>query len=418
MNADRPAADAAELGAETPSRETSTVLVINSGSSSLKFQLVDPVGGEVFATGIVERVGLPEGAARITAGDAYVPWSGPVPDHTRAMEIVAQLFESAGLALADANVVAVGHRVVQGGARFAEPQLIDSWVRDQIHSLGALAPLHNYAAVDGIDGARALLPDIPHVAVFDTAFFAALPESSRTYALNKAVADEYRIRRYGAHGTSHKYISELVPQILDRDPSDFRQIVMHLGNGASASAVRDGRPIDTSMGLTPLEGLVMGTRTGDIDASVYVHLHRQAGMSAEEVDTLLNKQSGMQGMCGMSDFRDIETAIRNGDQQAAVALDVYAHRLRKYIGGYAFALERLDAITFTAGIGENAALVRERALAGLEGFGIVLDLEANGRRSSEPRIISAPESAVAVLVVPTNEELEIARQVLAEVTEG
>lgn len=396
---------------------TETVLVINSGSSSLKFQLVDPVGGEVFATGIVERVGLPEGQARIEAGAVQVPWSGPVPDHTAAMAVVTDLFDRAGLALADAGVVAVGHRVVQGGARFSAPTLIDQWVRDQIHDLGALAPLHNYAAVDGIDGARALLPDLPHVAVFDTAFFSSLPPASRMYALNKQVADEYRIRRYGAHGTSHQLISGLVPGILGRDPGDFRQVVLHLGNGASASAVRDGSPVDTSMGLTPLEGLVMGTRTGDIDPSVYIHLHRQAGMSPEEVDTLLNKRSGMQGLCGMSDFRDIQAAVEAGHRDAALALDVYIHRLRTYIGSYAFALGRLDAITFTAGIGENVALVRERALEGLESFGIRLDLERNAERSREARVISADDSAVAVLVVPTNEELAIAQQTL-ELTRG
>ncbi len=405
-------ADSAELAPAVPSADAPTVLVINSGSSSLKFQLVEPTGGEVFASGIVERVGLEEGSARISAGESYAPWSGPVPDHTEAMRVVRHLFDEVGIALDDAHIAAVGHRVVQGGARFSEPQIVDQWVRDQVHALGSLAPLHNYAAVAGIDGARELLPDIPHVVVFDTAFFSALPAASRTYALNKQVADEYRIRRYGAHGTSHQYIAEQVPGILGRDAADFRQIVLHLGNGASASAVRDGSPVDTSMGLTPLEGLVMGTRTGDIDPSVYVHLNRQAGMSPEDVDTLLNKQSGMQGLCGMSDFRDIEAAIGHGDEDAALAMDVYIHRLRKYIGSYAFALGGLDAITFTAGIGENVALVRRRALEGLEGFGIRLDEERNTARSREARVISADDSAVAVLVVPTNEELAIARQAL------
>lgn len=390
-----------------------TVLVINSGSSSLKFQLVDPEGGEVFASGIVERIGQSEGAARISADEITIPQSGPVPDHTAAMRLVVDLFEKIGLALGDAHVVAVGHRVVQGGARFAEPVRIDRWVRDQIHDLGKLAPLHNYAAVDGIDGARALLPSVPHVAVFDTSFFAALPPAANTYALEKKLADEYRIRRYGAHGTSHQYISEQVPGILGRDPQDFRQIVLHLGNGASASAVRDGAPMDTSMGLTPLEGLVMGTRTGDIDPSVYVHLHRQAGMSPDEVDTVMNKRSGMQGLCGMSDFRDVEAAIEAGDPDAALAMDVYVHRLRKYIGAYAFVLGRLDAITFTAGIGENVALVRARVLEGLETFGIRVDEQRNRERSRGPRVVSAADSEVAVLVVPTDEELAIAREALA-----
>ena len=406
------AADSAELGPQTPSRGTPVVLVINSGSSSLKFQLVDPIGGEVFASGIVERVGQPEGSGRIAAGESQYPWTGPVPDHTAAMRVVTKLFDAVGLSLADANVAAVGHRVVQGGARFAEPQIVDKWVRDQVYELGALAPLHNYAAVAGIDGARELLPDIPHVVVFDTAFFSQLPPASRNYALNKQVADEYRIHRYGAHGTSHEFIAKQVPGILGRDAEGLRQIVLHLGNGASTSAVLGGRPIDTSMGLTPLQGLVMGTRSGDIDPSVYVHLNRQAGMSPEQVDTLLNKQSGMQGLCGMSDFRDIQAAVERGEEDATLAMDIYAHRLRLYIGGYAFALGGLDAITFTAGIGENVAMVRKRALEGLEGFGIVLDDERNEQRSREARVISADDSQVAVLVVPTNEELAIAQQAL------
>jgi acetate kinase len=404
------------VGSGRPRGEAETVLVINSGSSSLKFQLTDPDTETVFATGIVERIGQESSDARIEAGGAFVPFTGEVRDHTEGMRVVARLFDQVGLSLADAHVAAVGHRVVQGGARFTSPKLIDNWVRDQIFDLGSLAPLHNPAAVDGIDGARALLPSIPHVAVFDTAFFSQLPDYSRTYALNKDVADEYRIRRYGAHGTSHQYIGQKVTELLGeqgRDVSDLRQIVLHLGNGASVSAIRDGKPLDTSMGLTPLEGLVMGTRSGDIDPSVYVHLYRSAGMSPEEVDTVLNKKSGMLGMCGMSDFRDIGTAIENGDSAAKLAMDVYTHRLRKYIGSYAFTLGGIDAITFTAGIGENDSLVRQSALAGLEGFGIELDLEKNKKRSKEPRVISTPDSKVTVLIVPTNEELAIAQQALA-----
>ncbi|UVY83669.1 acetate kinase [Brachybacterium sp. NBEC-018] len=395
--------------------DAATVLVLNSGSSSLKFQLLDPVAEVVHASGIVERIGQDRGQAHLEAGDLRQPYSGEVPDHKVAMQIVTGLFEDAGMSLQEANVVAVGHRVVQGGARFSSPQLVDSWVRNQIADLGALAPLHNPAAVQGIDAARELLPDIPHVAVFDTAFFTALPEESRTYALNSQVAAEYRIRRYGAHGTSHRYVSEQVSALLaseGTDVSDLRQIVLHLGNGASASAVRGDAPVDTSMGLTPLEGLVMGTRTGDIDASVYAHLSRSAGMSIDEIDTLLNKSSGMQGLCGMNDFRDITAAIRAGDERAELAMRVYVHRLRKYVGSYAFTLGGLDTIAFTAGIGENVPEVRERTLEGLEAFGIVLDPAANARREKGVRTISAPESAVRVLVVPTDEELAIAQQSL------
>ena len=389
------------------------VLVINSGSSSLKFQLLDPQDGTVEAAGLIERVGQGKGNARIVAGEKRSTFEGPVPDHVAAMRIVERLFDDVGMSLADDRIRAVGHRVVQGGARYSQPVLIDSQVRWDIHDLGKLAPLHNYAAVEGIDGARQQLPEVPHVAVFDTAFFTALPAYSANYALNREFAERHRVRRYGAHGTSHQFVSESVAEHLaaqGRDVSDLRQIVLHLGNGASASAVRAGVPVDTSMGLTPLEGLVMGTRTGDIDPSIYIHLHRQAGLSAEEVDAVLNKRSGMQGMCGMSDFRDITAAVDAGDEAATLAMEVYVHRLRKYVGSYAFALGGLDTIAFTAGIGENAGKVRRLALQDLTEFGIELDEAANETRAEGIHVISTPESAVTVLVVPTNEELAIAQQ--------
>ncbi len=399
--------------------EADRVLVINSGSSSLKFQLLAPSDGTVDAVGIVERIGLDTGSAKITAGEKEATHTGEVPDHVEAMRIVEHLFTDVGLSLTDDRIRAVGHRVVQGGARFDAPTLITDEVRDDIHDLGRLAPLHNYAAVDGIDGARTLLPHVPHVAVFDTAFFAQLPAAAHTYAIARDFAQKYEIRRYGAHGTSHQFVSEAVSAHLaaeGQDVSDLRQIVLHLGNGASASAVRGGKPLDTSMGLTPLEGLVMGTRTGDIDPSVYVHLNRQAGLSPAEVDTVLNKRSGMMGLCGMSDFRDISAAIEKGDEVASLAMDVYAHRLRKYIGSYSFVLGGVDTIAFTAGIGENAPDVRERALEGLEHFGIVLDREKNLQRGPGIRDISGEGSTVRILVVPTNEELAIAR--LAEELAG
>src|SRR5699024_11174276 len=313
------------------------ILVINSGSSSLKLQLLDPADGTVDAAGIVERVGQDSGEASITAGEQESSFAGPVPDHKAAMRIVQSLLTDVGLSLSDDRIRAVGHRVVQGGARYSEPVRIDDQVRWDIHDLGKLAPLHNYAAVDGIDGAMELLPEVPHVAVFDTAFFTALPEAAANYALNREVASEYKVRRYGAHGTSHQYVSREVSRLLaaqGRDVSGLRQIVMHLGNGASASAVLGDRAVATSMGLTPLEGLVMGTRTGDIDPTIYLHLHRRAGLSAPEIDDILNKRSGMLGMCGMSDFRDITAAVERGEEAATLAAEVYVHRLRKYLGSY------------------------------------------------------------------------------------
>ncbi|CAM3942903.1 MULTISPECIES: acetate kinase [Helcobacillus] len=398
---------------------TSTILVINSGSSSIKFELVDPVSEHTTAVGIVERVGQRNGTARIEADGRTETYEGPVPNHVAGMEVIQNLFAKMGVELNESTVRAVGHRVVQGGAQFAEPTLIDDEVRGAIYALGALAPLHNYPAVDGIDGAKALLPSIPHVAVFDTAFFTALPDSAATYALNKEVAEEHRIRRYGAHGTSHRFISERVPQflreqdLLEGADGPLRQIVLHLGNGASASAVVDGAPVDTSMGLTPLEGLVMGTRSGDVDASVYVHLHRRAGMSPTEVDTLLNKKSGLVGMLGYSDFRDLEAALDAGDEDAQRAFAVWAHRVRKYVGSYAFVMGGVDIIAFTAGIGENADFARAEALKGLEAFGIEVDPQRNAGRVKEPRIISTDDSAVTVVVYPTNEELAIAQQTLS-----
>ena len=396
------------------------ILVINSGSSSLKFQLIDPGDGAVEAAGIVERVGQDEGSATITSGEKRSSFEGRVTDHVEATRIMESLFADIGMTLADDRIRAVGHRVVQGGARYSQPMLIDAQVRWDIHDLGKLAPLHNYAAVDGIDGAREQLPDVPHVAVFDTAFFTALPDYSAHYALNKGFAQRHRVRRYGAHGTSHRYVSETVSDHLaaqGRNVADLRQIVLHLGNGASASAVRAGVPVDTSMGLTPLEGLVMGTRTGDIDPSIYIHLHRQAGLSAEEIDDILNKRSGMQGMCGMSDFRDITAAVDAGDEAASLAMDIYIHRLRKYLGSYAFALGGLDAVAFTAGIGENVPMVRRLLLQDLGEFGIELDEAANETRADGIHVVSTPQSAVTVLVVPTNEELAIAQQA-AEVARG
>ncbi|GAA1314523.1 MAG: acetate kinase [Brachybacterium tyrofermentans] len=416
MTDSSPTTDAAVAVGAADSTADARVLVINSGSSSLKFQLLDPDTGTVDAAGIVERVGQEQGTASIAAGAKESSVEGPVPDHAAGMKIVESLFADVGLSLADDRIRAVGHRVVQGGARYAEPVLIDDQVRWDIEDLGKLAPLHNYAAVSGIDGAKELLPDVPHIAVFDTAFFTGLPEAAANYALNREIAAEYKVRRYGAHGTSHQYVSRAVSERLasqGRDVSELRQIVMHLGNGASASAVLGDRAVETSMGLTPLEGLVMGTRTGDIDPTIYFHLHRRAGIGPAEIDDILNKRSGMQGMCGMSDFRDITTAVEAGDEAAILATDVYVHRLRKYLGSYTFVLGGLDVLTFTAGIGENVPMVRERLLTGLEDLGIELDLEANATRSKEARVISTPASKTLVMIVPTNEELSIAQQAVA-----
>lgn len=389
-----------------------TVLVINSGSSSIKYQLVDPETGEAIAKGLVERIGDPVGKIKHTHGDDVTIEEIPIADHEVGMREVLRLFDDKGPKLAEAGIVAVGHRIVQGGKYFDGQAVINDEVRNLIEELCPMAPLHNPAHLKGIDVARELMPEIPHVAVFDTAFFQALPEKAYTYALNAEVAEKYAVRRYGAHGTSHQFVSREVAKYLGRD--DLKQIVMHLGNGASVSAVLNGKPIDTSMGLTPLEGLMMGTRTGDIDPAVVFHLARQGGMTIDEIDTLFNKQSGMKGMTGESDMRSVWEMIFNDDDKEAqhrarVAMDVYINRLLKYVGSYTAELGGLDVITFTAGIGENDWDVRKELAQALEPFGVKIDLAANDGRIGEPRVISTPDSKVTLLVYPTNEEFAIAR---------
>ncbi|OBG89590.1 acetate kinase [Mycobacterium sp. E802] len=369
-----------------------TVLVINSGSSSLKYAVVKPDSGEFLADGIIEQIG-----------------SAQMPDHDAALQAAHQALADQGLHLDTLGLTAVGHRVVHGGTTFYRPTLIDDALMAKVEELSPLAPLHNPPAILGIEVARKLLPDVPHIAVFDTAFFHNLPAASAAYAIDREVAERWGIRRYGFHGTSHEYVSQQAAVFLDRPYESLNQIVLHLGNGASASAIAGGRPVDTSMGLTPMEGLVMGTRSGDIDPGILIYLCRTADMSVEEVDTLLNRRSGVRGLGGENDFRKLRALIESGDENAQLAYDVYIHRLRKYVGGYLAVLGRTDVISFTAGVGENDAVVRRDALAGLTGLGIEIDETLNTAPSREARRISAPGSAVTVLVVPTKEELAIAR---------
>ncbi|MGX5696662.1 acetate/propionate family kinase [Agromyces soli] len=398
----------------------SIVLVVNSGSSSLKYQLVEAETGESLASGLIERIGREGGAARherASAGEANRRWdaSAETSDHDAAFALMLAAFAAYGPSLAQFPPVAVGHRVVQGGARFFEPTVITPLVKINIDELSPLAPLHNPANLAGIEAAQRAFPDVPHVAVFDTAFHQTMPPAAYTYAIDRTVAAKHRIRRYGFHGTSHRYVSRAAAEFLGRPIEELRMIVLHLGNGASACAVSGGRSVDTSMGMTPLEGLVMGTRSGDLDPAVLLYLQRRAELSVPEVDELLNQHSGLLGLGGHADMRDLVEAAGGGDEHATLALEVYAHRVRAYVGAYAAQLGRVDAIVFTAGVGENAALVREWCLAGLEGFGVELDAVRNRARSGEARRISSDHSRVEVLVVPTNEELEIARQTLGVV---
>lgn len=361
---------------------------------------------------MVDQIGLPQGKYSIKHDGEKIEHIAAIPDHSVGMQLVIDLFSEVGLDLDTQDVVAVGHRVVQGGNIFHEPVKIDDTVVEQIESLSPLAPLHNPAHVLGMKVARKLLPSVPHVAVFDTAFFSDLPDASRIYPIPQNVAEKYSVRRYGAHGTSHQYVSQQVPELLDRNPATLRQIILHLGNGASASAVKGGKPIDTSMGLTPLEGLVMGTRCGDIDASVVFHLMRQGGYTVDEMDTMFNRQSGVKAMIGSSDMRDLDDLMAAHDAVGQRCWNVYINRLKRYIGAYMVELGGVDVIVFTAGIGENSPEIREDCLAGLEELGIEIDKDSNNHHFRKPSIISTPESKVTVMVVPTNEELAISRQAI------
>ena len=373
-----------------------SVLVINCGSSSLKFKLLEPDSGVARASGNVEQIG--EG-------------SGPssVPDHEAALQRAFDMLADDGVDIQNCGLVAVGHRVVHGGNEFCQPTLLDDTIIAALKGLSELAPLHNPPALTGIEVARRLLPNVPHVAVFDTAFFHDMPPAASTYAIDSALAERWQIRRYGFHGTSHRYVSEQAAAFLGRPRASLKQIVLHLGNGASASAIAGTRPIDTSMGLTPLEGLVMGTRSGDIDPGVISYLWRTAKMDVDEIESMLNYRSGVLGLAGERDFRRLRTMIESGDASAQLAYSVFIHRLRKYIGAYLAVLGHTDVISFTAGIGENVPAVRRDAVAGLEELGIVLDEHRNLSGGKGARQISSDDSPIALLVVPTNEELAIAR---------
>jgi acetate kinase len=363
------------------------VLVLNAGSSTLKYRLVDAAGGESTLDGSVERLASED-------------------DFADALRTVHEAVERAGVGADDLS--AVGHRVVHGGPDLVEPRLVDDDVLDQIEQASRLAPLHNPPALAGIRSARSAYPHLPQVVVFDTAFFAGLPAAAATYAIDAELADRERVRRYGAHGISHEYVAGEAARLLGND--DLALVTLHLGNGASAAAVRGGRPVDTSMGLTPLEGLVMGTRGGDLDPGVLLHLMRHAALGLDDLEDLLHHRSGLEGLAGASDFRDLLAAVDRGDDRARTAYDVYCHRLRKYVGAYHAVLGGADAIVFTAGVGEHNPRLRADALAGLDALGIVVDPALNADDVTGPRRISTGGARVAVLVVPTDEELSIARQ--------
>jgi acetate kinase len=377
---------------------TRSVLVLNCGSSSLKYAVVEPDSGRQLADGIVERIG-----------------QGEIADHEAALRAAFVALAESGCDLDALDLVAVGHRVVHGGPNLYRPTMIDDAMIATLEALSPLAPLHNPPAILGIEVARKVLPNVPHVAVFDTAYFHDLPAAAATYAIDREIAAQWHIRRYGFHGTSHQYVSEQAAKFLNVPLGSLSQIVLHLGNGASASAIVGGRPIDTSMGLTPMEGLVMGTRSGDLDPGIITYLWRTAGMSVEDIESMLNRKSGVSGLGGEIDFRVLHQRIDAGDEAAQLAYEVYIHRLRKYIGAYMALLGSTDVITFTAGVGENDAAVRRDALIGLSPLGIELDEHLNNSPAKGPRRITVDMSPVTVLVVPTDEEGAIARACAAAV---
>lgn len=381
-----------------------TVLVVNAGSSSLKYQLLQPLSGTVLASGLVERVGGPTASLRHTGPDGTHRRETAVPDAAGAFAAMVAAFAAHGPDLAQVAPVAVGHRVVHGGTRFTRAVVVDAGVRAEIDALVPLAPLHQPANLAGIDAATHLFPGIPQIAVFDTAFHASIPAAATTYAVPAEWRERYAVRRYGFHGTSHRWVSARAADLLGRP--DARLVVLHLGNGASACAVDTGRSVETSMGLTPLEGLVMGSRSGDVDPAIAGHLARVAGLSADQVDDALNQRSGLRGLVGDNDFRALLTQVEAGDPDAVLAFDVVVHRLVKYVGAYAAVLGRLDALVFTGGIGENSPALRAAVVARLGLLGAALDPDADA--GGGERVVSTPGSGLRVLVVPTDEERQIA----------
>mgnify|MGYP003295294801 FL=1 len=392
------------------------ILVINCGSSSLKYQLIDSESEKVLAKGLCERIGIDGRLTYSPAGGAKEVTDAPMPTHTEAIQLVLDALtnEKTGVIKSLDEVGAVGHRLVHGGEKFASSVVITDEVVAAVEECNDLAPLHNPANLIGVDACKKCMPGVPMVGVFDTAFHQTMPEEAYMYALPYEYYEKYKVRRYGFHGTSHSFVSKRTAEFLGKDVKDMKIIVCHLGNGSSISAVKYGESIDTSMGLTPLEGVPMGTRSGDIDPAILEFLAKKENMDVFQLINMLNKKSGVFGVSGdlSSDFRDLENAAMEGNHKAQLARDVFTYNVAKYVGAYVAAMNGVDAIAFTAGVGENDHLVREDVVKRLGFLGIELDAEANKKRG-EDNIISTPDSKVTVCVIPTNEELAIARETLA-----
>ena len=393
------------------------ILVINCGSSSLKYQLLDMTTATALASGLIERIGEPQGLLTHknhpdTDGETQIEREEPIADHEAGLRLAQELLADprTGVVADAADIQAVGHRVVHGGEAFKASALISPEVMAAIEKTIPLAPLHNPANLMGIQVARELFPNAPQVAVFDTAFHQTMPPQAYHYALPYEFYEELGVRRYGFHGTSHKFVAEEAAGLLKRPLKDLNLVTAHLGSGASICAIAKGRSIDTSMGMTPLGGVMMGTRGGDLDPGVLMYIAEQKGYSVAEIDRVLQKESGLKGICGSNDMRDIHARAADGDERARLAQDMFIHRIRQYIGAYFFVLGKVDALVFTAGIGEHDPLTRQKCCEGLEPFGLILDREKNQTGRGQARGVSTPDSPVGILVIPTNEELEIARQ--------
>lgn len=388
------------------------VLVINAGSSSIKYQLFDMKNESVLASGLVERIGMDSSiVTHKPTGKEEVVEVKEILDHVAGVKRVIELLisETAGVIKSMDEVDAVGHRIVHGGETFKNSVRVTDAVKQEIKRLYALAPLHNPAHIMGIEGVEANLPDVPQVVVFDTAFHQTMPKSSYMYALPQRLYKQHQVRRYGFHGTSHKYVSDVAAEVIGKELKDLKVVTCHIGNGGSLTAIKDGKSFDTSMGMTPLEGLMMGTRSGDMDPAIVPYVMSKEELTINEVNSMLNKHSGLLAISGLSsDMREI-TDTMHENENAKLAFDMYVYRVKKYIGSYAAAMNGLDALVFTAGVGENSIVVRQAVCEGLTFFGVEIDEEKNKIRSKDARIISKESSKVKVLVVPTNEELIIAR---------
>ena len=391
------------------------ILVINSGSSSIKYCLFDMTDKTVLASGVMEQIG--ETQSRLTHhtrnrnGEMEeIAVSEPVADHQVGFQLIGTVMGESGALEDTRELSGIGHRVVHGGEEFKEPTLIDENVIETIRRLSPLAPLHNPANLLGIEVAMQSSPQVPQVAVFDTAFHQSIPIHAFRYAIPQDLYEAHQVRRYGFHGTSHAYVTKQAAKVLGQPLNALNLITLHLGNGASAAAVKGGKSIDTSMGMTPLEGLIMGTRCGDIDPAIIFYLKRKTGLARDAVETILNKDSGLKGICGVNDMRKIEELARSGNSQAQLAIDMVCYRIKKYIGAYYAVLGRLDVLVFTAGIGEKSPLIRAGTCRGLSHLGIEVDPERNNQKSKKAFEIQSRDSTVKILVIPTNEELEIAEQ--------